>query len=124
MPVDRWPDKNNVYIYTVEYYSALKKSQIEFWRTIPITIASKNMKYLVINLTRSVNYLYTPKNTKCRWEKLNWQFEKEDSSWKTIPDFKAYCKATEHNRKFRNRPTDIWTTGIWQGCKGDSEKKG
>jgi hypothetical protein len=49
-------------------------------KTIPFTIASKNIKYLQINLTKNINDLY-----KENYKPLKKEIEKDYRRWKDLP---------------------------------------
>jgi hypothetical protein len=46
-------EKSLVFLYTNN-----EQTEKEYMKTIPFTIASKKIKYLDVNLTKDVNYLY------------------------------------------------------------------
>jgi hypothetical protein len=52
----------------------------EYRKTIPFTITSKKIKYLVINLTKDVNDLY-----KENYELLRKEIEEDYRTWKDHP---------------------------------------
>ena len=67
--------KNQLFLYTNN-----KISEREIKKTIPFTIASERIKYLGINLTKTVKDLYL-ENCKI----LKKEIEEDSNKWKHIP---------------------------------------
>jgi hypothetical protein len=61
-------------------YTNNKEIEKEYRKTIPFTIASKEIKYLGINLTKDVNDLYKENN-----KHLKKEIKKDYRRWKDLP---------------------------------------
>jgi hypothetical protein len=60
-------------------YTNNEQTEKEYMETIPFTIASKNIKYLRINLTKDVNDLY-----KDNYKPLKKEIEEDQRKWKDL----------------------------------------
>ena len=54
-------------------------SEIEIKKAIPFTVASKRIKFLVINLTKKMKYLYTE-----NYKTLMKEIEEDTNIWKNV----------------------------------------
>jgi hypothetical protein len=67
--------KSLVFLYTNN-----KQIEKEYMETIPLTIASKKIKYLGVNLTKDVNDLYTE-----NYKPLKKEIKEEYRRWRDLP---------------------------------------
>jgi hypothetical protein len=61
-------------------YTNNKQTEKEYMKTIPLTIASKKIKYLEVNLTKVVNGLYKEK-----YKPLKKEIEEDYRRWRDLP---------------------------------------
>jgi hypothetical protein len=61
-------------------YTNNEQIEKEYVETIPLTIASKKIKYVIVNLTKDVNDLY-----KENYKPLKKEIKEEDRRWKDLP---------------------------------------
>jgi hypothetical protein len=68
-------EKSLVFVYTNN-----EQTEKEYMKTIPLTMASKKIKYQVINLTNDMNDLY-----KENYELLKKEIEEDYRKWRDVP---------------------------------------